>query len=87
MFFKKKSGFGVFLVHPTVVLVLLFTSAERCFVSRIWYLYFVFLNQATVHSGRVSKETQNTGISFFFFYFLFSIGASIGTRQMMQCRP
>ena len=27
-------GFGVFLVHPTVVSVLLSASVERCFVSR-----------------------------------------------------
>ena len=28
-------GFWVFLVHPTVVLVLLSASVERCFVSRM----------------------------------------------------
>ena len=31
--FSKKSGFGVFLIHPTMVSVLLFASVERCFVS------------------------------------------------------
>ena len=30
---KKEFGFGVFLVHPTVVSVLLSASVERCFVS------------------------------------------------------
>ena len=33
--FSKKMGFWVFLVHPTVVLVLLSASVERCFVSRM----------------------------------------------------
>ena len=33
--FSKKSGFGVFLVHPTVISVLLSASVERCFVSRM----------------------------------------------------
>ena len=33
--FSKKFGFRVFLVHPTVVLVLLSASVERCFVSRM----------------------------------------------------
>ena len=33
--FSKKSGFGVFLVHPTVVSVLLSASVEKCFVSRM----------------------------------------------------
>ena len=31
--FFFKLGFWVFLVHPTVVLVLLSASVERCFVS------------------------------------------------------
>ena len=33
--FFKKRGFWVFLVHPTVVSVLLSASVERCFVSRM----------------------------------------------------
>ena len=33
--FSKKLGFVVFLVHPTVVSVLLSASVERCFVSRM----------------------------------------------------
>ena len=33
--FPKKLGFGVFLVHPTVVSVLLSASVERCFFSHI----------------------------------------------------
>ena len=33
--FSKKSGFGVFLVHPTMVSVLLSALVERCFVSRM----------------------------------------------------
>ena len=33
--FSKKLGFWVFLVHPTVVSVLLSALVERCFVSRI----------------------------------------------------
>ena len=33
--FPKKMGFWAFLVHPTVVSVLLSASVERCFVSRM----------------------------------------------------
>ena len=33
--FSKKMYFLVFLVHPTVVSVLLSASVERCFVSRM----------------------------------------------------
>ena len=33
--FSKKLGFWVFLVHPTVVSVLLSASVERLFVSRM----------------------------------------------------
>ena len=33
--FSKKLGFGVFLVHPPMALVLLSASVERCFVSRM----------------------------------------------------
>ena len=33
--FSKKSGFRVFLVHPTMVSVLLSASVERCFVSNM----------------------------------------------------
>ena len=33
--FSKKSGFGVFLVHPPMASVLLSASVERCFVSRM----------------------------------------------------
>ena len=33
--FSKKSGFWVFLVHPSVVSVLLSASVERCSVSRM----------------------------------------------------
>ena len=33
--FSKKMGFGVFLVHPPVVSMLLSASVERCFVSRM----------------------------------------------------
>ena len=33
--FSKKLGFRLFLVHPTVVSVLLSASVERCFVSRM----------------------------------------------------
>ena len=37
--FSKKMGFWVFLVHPTVVSVLLSASVERCFVSRMRDLF------------------------------------------------
>ena len=33
--FSKNLGFRLFLVHPTVVSVLLSASVERCFVSRM----------------------------------------------------
>ena len=38
---KKKKGFGVFLVHPTVVSVLS-ASVEKCFVSQMRDFYFLF---------------------------------------------
>ena len=37
----KKIHFCVFLVHPTVLSVLLSTSDERCFVSRIRDFFFI----------------------------------------------
>ena len=48
--FSKIFGFRVFLVHPTVVSVLLSASAERCFVSRMrdfyrLYQYFALSQQ------------------------------------------
>ena len=42
--FSKKMGVWVFLVHPTVVLVLLSASVERCFVSRMQDLYDLICN-------------------------------------------
>ena len=39
--FFKKMDFWVFLVHPTVVSVLLSASVERCFVSRMRDFYFL----------------------------------------------
>ena len=42
-FRKKKKGFWVFIVHPTVVLVLLSPSDERCFVSRMRDFYLLTL--------------------------------------------
>ena len=39
--FQKKIGFRVFLVHPTVVSVLLSASVERCFVSRMRDFYLM----------------------------------------------
>ena len=33
--FSKKSGFGVFLIHPPMASVLLSALVERCFVSRM----------------------------------------------------
>ena len=37
--FQKKSGFGVFLVHPPMASVLLSALVERCFVSRMRDFY------------------------------------------------
>ena len=39
--FFKKMGFWVFLVHPTVVSVLLSASVERCFVSSMQDFYII----------------------------------------------
>ena len=44
-FFSKKSGFRVFLVHPTMVSVLLSASVERCFVSRMQDFFLLYLSQ------------------------------------------
>ena len=41
--FKKKEGFWVFLVHPTVVLMLLSASVERCIVSHMRDFCMVYL--------------------------------------------
>ena len=38
--FSKKMCFGVLFVHPTVVLMLLSASFERCFVSLMRYFFF-----------------------------------------------
>ena len=35
----EKSGFGVFLIHPSMASVLLSASVERCFVSRMRDFY------------------------------------------------
>ena len=45
---KKKLVFGVFLVHPTVVLVLLSASVERCFVSRMRDFCLTFLKTLSI---------------------------------------
>ena len=52
--FSKKLGFGVLLVHPTVVSVLLSASVERCFVFRMRD-FFVFLKKKRL----TEKERQN----------------------------
>ena len=41
---SKKSGFSVFLVHPTVVSVLLSASVERCIVSRMQDFFYLQLS-------------------------------------------
>ena len=46
--FSKKSGFGVFLVHPPMASVLLSASVERCFVSRMrdfLNIYFSYISE------------------------------------------
>ena len=40
--FSKKLGFWVFLIDPTVLLVLLSALVERCFVSRMRDFCFMF---------------------------------------------
>ena len=40
--FSRKSGFGVFLVHPPMALVLLSASVERCFVTRMRDFFLSF---------------------------------------------
>ena len=42
--FSKKSGFGVFLVHPTMVSVLLYALVERCFVSRMRDFFYIVIH-------------------------------------------
>ena len=39
--FFFKSGFGVFLVHPSVVFVLLSASVDGCFGSRLRDLFLI----------------------------------------------
>ena len=43
--FSKKSGFGVFLVHPPMASVLLSASVERCFVSRMRDFSLIFIKK------------------------------------------
>ena len=49
--FQKKMGFWVFLVHPTVVSVLLSASVERCFFSRMRDFY--------VERSKFGKKSDN----------------------------
>ena len=47
-------GFGVFLVHPTVVSVLLSASVERCFVSRMrYFLWYLSLSWNFIWSDQI----------------------------------
>ena len=46
--FSKKSGFGVFLVHPPMASVLLSASVKRCFVSRMREFYPILKKESTV---------------------------------------
>ena len=49
----KKLGFWVFLVHPTVVSVLLSASVERCFVSRMRDFYQLFSKKNVVPPSQI----------------------------------
>ena len=53
-------GFWLFLVHPTVVLVLLSASVKRCFVSRMRDFFYMHLNnfQLLESVGQVSMRTR-----------------------------
>ena len=47
----KKKGFGVILVHPTMVSVLLSASVDRCFVSRMRDCFVEMLRDFFVWRG------------------------------------
>ena len=49
--FSKKFGFRIFLVHPTVVSVLLSASVERCFVSRMRDFFYKVVRLVAVMSA------------------------------------
>ena len=54
--FSKKLGFWVFLVHPTVVLVLLSALVERCFVSRMRDFVKAYLADSPLYNA-ITSET------------------------------
>ena len=62
-FFRKKMGFWVFLVHPSVVLVLLSASVERCFVSR---MRDFFLQSGEAYQWRVCYQRGPPRLVFIF---------------------
>ena len=59
--FSKKLGFWVFLVHPTVVSVLLSASVERCFVSCIRDFYRMKAFAQALGSGWGSEYKSRGG--------------------------
>ena len=56
----KKKGFGVFLVHPTLVLALLSASVERCFVSHMREFIFVLFLAHFVCAQLLNKNIGRT---------------------------
>ena len=55
----KKNGFWVFLVHPTVVSVLLSASVERCFVSRMRDFNWSHPYTHTAHASKEKYSRKN----------------------------
>ena len=60
LIFPKKLGFLVFLVHTTMVSVLLSASVERCFVSRMQDFFLAIFRpyQRGVGQALVAKTTK-----------------------------
>ena len=65
--FSKNLGFWVFLVHPTVVLVLLSASVERCFVSRMRDFILIILKIYKIIYIRYKIRPQEMFLSGNFF--------------------
>ena len=65
----------VFLVHPTVVSVLLFALVERCFVSRMWdFLFYAYIADQGKARDWSTKTVVSHKVSLFLSWIL---GATI----------
>ena len=69
--FSKNLGFWVLLVHPTVVLVLLSSSVERCFVSSKFLMDIILRHLKSLRGVFFMKERTNLHTIKLEFYIIF----------------